>query len=140
GAVRRVGSRCAHRRGGTGAFAGLSDGTVARTTLEVVVMYIGEHAKANPGRPAVAMWPSRQEMTYGELYRQSTKLGNLLRSAGLREGDHIAIFAYNHLRYFEVAWAALNTGLYLTPVNAHYTLEEAAYLVDDCGARVLVVS
>jgi acyl-CoA synthetase (AMP-forming)/AMP-acid ligase II len=37
-------------------------------------------------------------------------------------------------------WAAQRTGLYYTPVNWHLTPEEAAYIVDDCGAKVLVAS
>jgi len=41
---------------------------------------------------------------------------------------------------FEVYWAALRSGLYITAVNTHLTPSEVAYIVDDCGARVLVVS
>ena len=71
--------------------------------------------------------------------KRSTRLANLFRSSGLREGDHVAIYAYNHLRYYEAAWAAMNAGLYLTPVNAHAPLDEAEYVVNDCGAEVLIV-
>ena len=59
---------------------------------------------------------------------------------GLRSGDHVAIFMENHLRYFEVVWAALRSGLYITTVNSHLTGEEAAYIVDNCEAKVLVAS
>ncbi len=50
------------------------------------------------------------------------------------------MFLENHLRYFEIAWAAFRSGLYLTTVNRHLTGPEAAYIVDDCGAQVLVSS
>ena len=50
------------------------------------------------------------------------------------------VYAYNHLRYYEAAWAAMNAGLYLTPVNAHSPLDEAEYVVNDCGAQVLIVA
>jgi fatty-acyl-CoA synthase len=56
----------------------------------------------------------------------------------LRPGDHVAVFLENHLRYFEVPWAAFRSGLYLTTVNRNLTGPEAAYIVDDCGAQVLV--
>jgi fatty-acyl-CoA synthase len=39
-----------------------------------------------------------------------------------------------------VYWAALRSGLYITVVNWHLTASEAAYVVDDCGAKALVVS
>jgi long-chain acyl-CoA synthetase len=103
-------------------------------------MYIGDHARANPEGRAVALWPSRQELTWAQLYEGATRLGNLFRSAGLGEGDHVAIYAYNHLRYLEAAAAALHTGLYLTPVNAHSSPDEAEYVVNDCGADVLIVA
>ncbi len=103
-------------------------------------MYIGDHAKTKPDELAVVMWPSGARLSWRELYERSTRLGNLFRSAGLREGDHVTVYAYNHLRYYEVAWAAMNSGLYLTPVNAHSPLDEAEYVVNDCGAQVLIVA
>ena len=36
--------------------------------------------------------------------------------------------------------AALQGGMYLTPINHHLTAYEIAYIVQDCGARVLVCS
>ena len=59
---------------------------------------------------------------------------------GFDLGDHIAIFADNHIRYFETYWAAIRSGLYFTTVNRFLTAEEAAYIVEDCGAQVLVAS
>ena len=41
---------------------------------------------------------------------------------------------------YEVYWAALRSGLYITAVNHHLSASEAAYIVDDCGAKALVVS
>ncbi len=103
-------------------------------------MYLGDHARLTPDRTAVTMWPSRTSVTFGDMYERSTKLGNVFRAAGLAPGDHVAVFAYNHVRYYEVAWAALNAGLYLTPVNAHSTRDEAVYMIADCGAEVLVIA
>ncbi len=103
-------------------------------------MYIGDHARANPHGLAVAMWPSGEQLTWSELYERATRLGNLFRSTGLRPGAHVAIYAYNHLRYYEAAFAALNAGLYLTPVNAHSPADEAEYIVNDSGAEVLIVA
>jgi long-chain acyl-CoA synthetase len=46
----------------------------------------------------------------------------------------------NTLRYLEVVWAARRSGLYLTAVNRYLTADEAAYIIDDCDAQVLVAS
>ena len=46
----------------------------------------------------------------------------------------------NRPEYFEVCWAAQRSGLFYTCINWHFTAEEAAYILDDCDAQVLVIS
>ncbi|MFT5041904.1 MAG: long-chain acyl-CoA synthetase [Hyphomicrobiaceae bacterium] len=103
-------------------------------------MYPGHHAQTSPDKPAVISASTGEVVTYAELDSRSNQLAQLLWSEGLRRGDHIAVFMENHLRYFEVAWAALRSGLYITTVNRYLTAPEASYIVDDCGARVLISS
>lgn len=103
-------------------------------------MYPGFHAERTPHKAAVINARSGEALTYAELDARSNQLAQLLWEQGLRRGDHIAVFLENHLRYFEVAWAALRSGLYLTPVNRYLTGPEAGYIVDDCDAKVFVSS
>ncbi len=103
-------------------------------------MYPGHHANTSPDKAAVIVAGTSDVLTYAELDARSNRLAQLLWVEGLRRGDHVAVFLENHLRYFEVAWAALRSGLYLTTVNRHLTAPEAGYIVDDCGARVLISS
>jgi long-chain acyl-CoA synthetase len=103
-------------------------------------LYIGDHARTVPDKPAVIMWPSGDTLTYRELYELSTRLANRFRADGLVEGDRVAILAENHPRYYVAMWAALDAGFYVVPVNAKSTVEEAAYIVGDSGARALVVT
>ena len=65
-------------------------------------------------------------------------IAHLLRRAGLRQGDAIALLAGNRPEFAEVMFAAMRAGLRLTPVNWHLKPEEAAYIVEDCDARVLI--
>jgi long-chain acyl-CoA synthetase len=103
-------------------------------------MYPGAHAKETPDKPAVVMAGSGETVTYAELDERSIRLARVWRDAGLQRGDHVALMADNDPRYFEVYWAALRSGLYLTAVNRYLSADEAAYVVNDCGARSLVVS
>ncbi len=103
-------------------------------------MYPGLHAKNTPDKAAAIHARTGEVLTYADLDARSNRLAQLLWSEGLRPGDHIAVFLENHLRYFEVAWAAFRSGLYLTTVNRYLTGPEAGYIVHDCGARVLVSS
>ena len=73
---------------------------------------IGDHwfldrfAATTPDKPAVVMAESGAVLTYGELEATSNRVARLLRSHGLKRGDHVAFLIENSPRYFEVVWAA----------------------------------
>ncbi|MEV8613990.1 acyl-CoA synthetase [Amycolatopsis sp. NPDC051373] len=102
-------------------------------------MYPGVHAEQFPGKPAVVV-AGGEVLTYGQLEERSARLARYLHEAGLRRGDHIALLSGNDPKVFEVYWAALRSGLYITAVNRHLSPGEVAYIVDDCGAEALIVS
>jgi long-chain acyl-CoA synthetase len=104
------------------------------------VTYPGHYGAVDPRRPAVIMAAAGTVVTYGELDERSNRLARLLRAAGLGRGDVVAVLMENNPRYSEVAWAALRSGLYLTPVNSHLTADEVAYILDDCGASAVISS
>ncbi len=97
----------------------------------------GFHAAADPDRVAIVVVGSRETVTYGQLEERSARLAWAMRAAGLQPGDHIAMLLDNRAATLELAWAAERSGLYYTPVNTRLAAEEAAYVVDDCGATVL---
>lgn len=107
-------------------------------------MYPGAYTARFPDKPAVLIAGEDQTeeevLSYRELEDRSLSLARFLHEAGLRPGDHIALLSDNSPRAFEVYWAAMRSGLYLTAINSHLTAEEAAYIVEDCGAQALVVS
>jgi long-chain acyl-CoA synthetase len=103
-------------------------------------MYPGAHALTTPLKPAVIMSGSQREMTYRELDDTSRQLAVALADLGLQKGDVVAMFSDNSVECFSIYWAALRSGLYLTAINFHLTAEEAAYIVRDCDAKVLIAS
>ncbi len=103
-------------------------------------MYPGAHAHTSPDKPAVVMFGTGETLTYGALEERSVRLAHVLHDAGLRRGDSVALLSENSPRYHEAYWAALRSGLYLTAINVHLSLEEQAYILRDCGATVLMAS
>jgi acyl-CoA synthetase (AMP-forming)/AMP-acid ligase II len=99
-------------------------------------------ARLTPDKPAVILVGTGpdQVLSYADLEDRSTRCARLLREAGLGPGDHVAVLMENLTEVFEVAWAAQRSGLYLTMVNTHLSVDEARYVVADCGAQVLVAS
>jgi acyl-CoA synthetase (AMP-forming)/AMP-acid ligase II len=103
-------------------------------------MYPGAHAPNHPDKPAVIMAGSGHVTTYRELDERSNQLAQLWWKLGLRPGGHVAILAENTPRYYEVYWAAIRSGLYLTAINRFLSAEEAAYLVNDSGSTCLITT
>ena len=103
-------------------------------------MYPGTYAAQAPDRIAAVMTGTGEMLSYGDLERRSVQLAHVLYEAGLRAGDVVALLTENNLRAFEVYWAALRSGLYITAVNNHLKPDEVAYIVSDSGATALIVS
>src|SRR6218665_390067 len=102
--------------------------------------YLGDFAVLTPDKPAVINGTTGASLSYRELEERSNRFAQYLYALGLRRGERIAMLLENHLRCFEVAWAAFRSGLLLTAVNRYLTADEAAYIITDSDARVVVSS
>ncbi|MDF1603973.1 acyl-CoA synthetase [Nocardioides sp. YIM 152315] len=104
-------------------------------------MYPGTWAARTPDKAALVMAGSGRTLTYAQLDERSIRLSRHLHdTAGLAVGDVVALLSDNTPETYEVYWAALRSGLYVTAVNHNLSAEEAGYIIRDCGARALVVS
>lgn len=103
-------------------------------------MHPSVHARTMPHKPAYIMAATGETVTYGELEARSNQLAHLFRAKGLKPGDHIALLMENQKRFYEVCWAAQRAGLYFTAISTRLTAPEAAYIITDCDARLLVTS
>lgn len=112
----------------------LSNVSTAPTTGD-----IGEWARRQPEKLAVVMG-SGAMLTYADLDVRSNALAQRLFDLGLRFGDHVAVLMENRVEYLIAVWAAQRSGLVMTPVNWHLAASEAAYVIDNCGARIVLTS
>src|SRR5260370_16586365 len=78
--------------------------------------------------------------TYRELDELSNQGAHLFRALGLKAGDHVAFLIENRLAFMETCWAAQRSGLYYTAISRYLTQDEIAYIVKDCGARLVITS
>lgn len=102
--------------------------------------YPGAHAATRPDSVAYRMAATGEEVTYSELHERANRIAHLFRSLGLGPGDHVALCLENHPWFLSIAWGAHYAGLYYTAISSRLTAEEVAYIVDDCGARVVITS
>jgi long-chain acyl-CoA synthetase len=98
------------------------------------------HAQKHPDKPAYIMAATGEAVSYRQLDDQSNRIAQLFRAAGLKAGDHIALFLENNPRFFEICWGAQRSGLIYTAISSRLTAAEVDYIVTDCGAKLFVTS
>jgi len=95
-------------------------------------------AAAEPERNAVVS-ANGSTMSYAELATSSRAAATSLAGLGLRRGDGIAVVLPNVPSFFIAYLAAMESGLYFTPINSHLIEPEVAYVVEDCEAKAILV-
>lgn len=93
-----------------------------------------------PGRLAFRMCSTGESVTFAELEARANKGAHLLRHLGIGARDHIAILMENRREFLEICFAADRAGVYYTTISTHLTRDEIGYILEDCGAKLLVAS
>ncbi|MEO6957976.1 MAG: acyl-CoA synthetase [Antricoccus sp.] len=102
--------------------------------------YPGAWSATKPDGLAAVDIETGKSVTFKELDDRSMQLAQWLTKQGLGYGDCVATLASNSVECFEIYWAAMRCGLYLTPINFHLLPAEVSYILNDCGAKALVIS
>src|SRR6202034_2727377 len=74
---------------------------------------------AHPDQPAIIMASSGETVTFGEFEARSNRVAHLLRDAGLRRGDHVAVFIENSPQLLEIEGGAERVGLYYSLIHTY---------------------
>ncbi|HWS74174.1 MAG TPA: AMP-binding protein [Quisquiliibacterium sp.] len=87
----------------------------------------------------VAVHDPDGQLSYAALHDRALQLGGGFESRGFRVGEHVLLMLDNHLDYV-LAWLGLAlTGRVEVPVNTAYKGTILAHVVNNSGARAIVV-
>ena len=78
-------------------------------------------------------------LSTADLFARAAKAATGFAELGVSSGDTVALFLRNDFAFYEASLAANLLGAYPVPVNWHYTVDEANYLFEDSGAKVIVI-
>ncbi len=96
------------------------------------------NATRTPQNNALLMADGSGSRTFKELHERSNRLANAL--GGLAApGDRIAILSENNLEYVEAYYGVPSAGMALTMLNYRLHPKEWVWILNDSGARVLLV-
>lgn len=102
-----------------------------------------ERVRRSPGRPAYRYYPREggawRELTWGEMGAEVARWRQALVAEGLRAGDRVAVLLRNCPEWAMFDQAALSLGLAVVPLYTEDRAENAAYIFEDAGVRLLLV-
>ena len=88
-----------------------------------------------PDQPA----PSMGEVTFSRLGKLADAAGAGLDALGVPMGGRVAMVSHNAGRLLTCFWGVSGNGRIFVPVNFRLSTDEVAYIVEHCGADVLLV-
>jgi len=96
-------------------------------------------AELTPDRVAVIDVSTGARLTYAELDRRANRAAHFLLGLGVGKGDRVSILAHNSVVYLDLIYALGKIGAVFAPLNWRLQVPELAYIVGDCGPKVLLV-
>ncbi len=80
------------------------------------------------------------ERTYKEFDEETDRIAKSFLALGVKNGDHIAMWATNYPQWLLTLFGAAKIGAVLVTVNTNYKIYEAEYLLKQSDSKVLVMS
>lgn len=96
-------------------------------------------ARAHPDRPAIVL-DDAIECDYAEFLSRVARRAGDLADSGVQPGDRVALFMTNRPDYLEALYAVWWAGAICVPLNSMVHPREAVELMEDCRARLGLVS
>src|SRR3954452_4447321 len=98
--------------------------------------FIAFHARQTPARCALKY--RGQETSYAAFNGRVRTVGGWMASRGIGPDDVIAVLMKNSPAFLDIAFAASHIGAVFLPINFRLASDEAAYIVENSGARLLI--
>ncbi|AVM22674.1 non-ribosomal peptide synthetase [Bacillus pumilus] len=77
--------------------------------------------------------------TYEELNHRANTVASRLISNGIKRGDRVGILTRPSLDMTAAVLGVLKSGAAFVPIDADYPAQRIAYMLEDCGAEVLLI-
>ncbi|MGE0881283.1 MAG: AMP-binding protein [Acidimicrobiia bacterium] len=94
-------------------------------------------AEAEPDRRAVVD-AEGNEYTFADMACGANRTLHGLRAAGMNLEDNFAVVLPNSKQWWDFYFAAVQGGLYFTPLNYHLTPSEVSYVLNDAEVKLFV--
>jgi len=93
-----------------------------------------------PRKEIVSKMPGgMHRYTYADFYARVMRLANALEQLGVRKGDRVATFAWNHYRHLELYFAVPCMGAVLHTLNIRLFPDQIVYIINHAADKVIFI-
>lgn len=106
--------------------------------INLATWCLDRQADAHPERVAILGEPAA--LTYGELRAVMDRAGNALLASGAQRGDRVLLALADSAEFVGAFLGAVKIGAIAVPVNPFARAADFSYWLQDCGARLAIIS
>jgi fatty-acyl-CoA synthase len=99
---------------------------------------LSKRAELTPDRVALREVATGQSYTFAQLNARVNRACHFLQRLGVQKGDVVSLLAHNSVVTIDLLYAATKIGAIFAPLNWRLVADELAYIVQDCGSKVLI--
>ena len=98
---------------------------------------VSDVAQRNGAKPALIY--ADTPISYADLNTRIERAANGLAASGVAQGDRVALLVPNIPEFVVAYYAILRCGAIVVPINVLFKTEEIAYVLQDSGAKALIL-
>ena len=87
-------------------------------------------------KPAIEF--NERKITFGEISSNANKIANALKKISVNKGDRVALYLPKSPELIYFFSGILKNGSIVVPMNTYFKEEEAKYMLNDSGAKVIL--
>src|SRR5215472_11665678 len=107
--------------------------------FNVAVHFVDGHIRSGrENKTAFECGP--ETVTYGQLLERVNRMGGALKKLGVREEERVALLLLDTPEFAYSFFGAIKVGAVAVPINTMLKPAEYEYILNDCRARILIVS
>lgn len=107
-------------------------------TFNVAEYFVDRNLNEGRGEHTAILF-QEQRLSYRTVADQVQRAANLLQAGGLERGDRLVLILYDSPEFVATFWGAIRSGLLPIPSNTLLSADDYAFMLQDSGARGLVV-
>ncbi|HWC46051.1 MAG TPA: long-chain fatty acid--CoA ligase, partial [Casimicrobiaceae bacterium] len=110
--------------------------------VPLTIPLIVRHAEALHGaKLVISRRPDRsvERLTYADVFGRARRLAGALHELGVRRGDRVATFSWNHHQHVETYFAVPCMGAVVHTLNIRLSADELTYIANHAGDSVVIV-